>query len=104
MGLSSDDPLEPQRTYPLAMTYYLSGQFEKALPVVERLIHANPEDRVLHKLQAMTLRELGDGEGAAKCEDRVAKMPFKPSIASIRIGLPAKYDAFADELYSVARA
>ena len=104
MGLSSDDPLEPQRTYPLAMTYYLSGQFEKALPVVERLIHANPEDRVLHKLQAMTLRELGDGEGAAKCEDRVAKMPFKPSIASIRIGLPVKYDAFADELYSVARA
>jgi adenylate cyclase len=103
MGLSSDDPLEPQRTFPLAVSYYLTGQYQKARSVIEKLLHVYSEDRVLQKLLAMSLRGLGDVDGAAKQEELVAKMPFTPSISSIRMNLPPAYDTFAKELWSVAR-
>jgi adenylate cyclase len=103
MTLSDDDPLESERTFPLAVYYFLTGRFEKAQPVASKLLHIWQDDRVQYKLMAMILRELGDADGAAKLEADVAKMPARPSISSARIPLPAKYDAFAEELWSVAR-
>lgn len=104
MTLLDDDPLEAERIFPLAVFYYLNGQFEKARPIVERLMHTCPDDRVQHRLMAMILTALGDAEGAAKCERQVARMQAGPAISSTRIPLPSKYDAFAEELWSVARA
>lgn len=104
MTLSEDDPLEAERTFPLAVLYFLTGQFEKAKVVLERLLHTDGTDRILHKLMSMCLRELGDTSGAAKCDAEFSRLSSKPSISSTRFPLPAKYDAFAEELWSVARA
>jgi len=103
MTLSDDDPLESERTFPLAVYYFLTGQFEKAQPVASKLLHIWQDDRVQYKLMAMILRELGEADGAAKLEAEVAGMPARPSISSAQFPLPAKYDAFAEELWSVAR-
>ena len=104
MTLSSDDPLEAERTFPLAVCYYLTGQFDKARAVTEALAHANKDNRVLQKLLGMVLRELGDETGAAKQEKMAESLTFVPSIQSLRVLLPQEHAAFADELYSVARA
>ena len=104
MTLSSDDPLEAERTFPLAACYYLTGQFDKARAVTEALAHANKDNRVLQKLLGMVLRELGDETGAAKQEKMAESLTFVPSIQSLRVLLPQEHAAFADELYSVTRA
>jgi adenylate cyclase len=104
MTLSSDDPLEAERTFPLAVCYYLTGQFDKARAVTEALAHANKDNRVLQKLLGMVLRELGDETGAAKQEKMAESLTFVPSIQSLRVLLPQEHAAFADELYSVTRA
>jgi adenylate cyclase len=104
MTLSSDDPLEAERTFPLAVCYYLTGQFDKARAVTEALAHANKDNRVLQKLLGMVLRELGDKTGAAKQEKMAESLTFVPSIQSLRVLLPQEHAAFADELYSVTRA
>jgi tetratricopeptide (TPR) repeat protein len=103
MTLSNDDPLEAERTFPLAICYFLTGQFDKAKTVTEALAHANRDNRILQKLLGMVLREIGDGTGAAKQEMMVESLTFTPSIQSIRVLLPKEHAAFADELYSVAR-
>lgn len=104
MTLSNDDPLEAERTFPLAICYFLTGQFDKAKKVVEALAHANMDNRILQKLLGMVLRKLGDEGGAARQEQLVERLAFVPSIQSIRVLLPKEHAAFADELYSEARA
>lgn len=104
MTLSNDDPLEAERTFPLAICYFLTGQFDKAKKVVEALAHANMDNRILQKLLGMVLRKLGDEGGAARQEQLVERLAFVPSIQSIRVLLPKEHAAFADELYLEARA
>ena len=104
MTLSEDDPLEAERRFPLAVLYYLTGQFEKAKVVLERLLHTDSTHRIQHKLMSMCLRELGDTSGAAKCDADFSRLSSKPSISSTTFPLPAKYNAFAEEFWSVAQA
>jgi len=103
MTLSNDDPLEAERTFPLAICYVLTGQFDKAKKVAEALAHANMDNRILQKLLGMVLRKLGDEGGAARQEKLAENLAFAPSIQSIRVLLPEEHAAFADELYSMAR-
>jgi adenylate cyclase len=103
MTLSNDDPLEAERTFPLAICYVLTGQFDKAKKVAEALAHANMDNRILQKLLGMVLRKLGDEGGAARQEKLSENLAFAPSIQSIRVLLPEEHAAFADELYSMAR-
>ncbi|MDH5796991.1 MAG: hypothetical protein OEZ19_00380 [Paracoccaceae bacterium] len=103
LSLETEDPLEFQRLFPLAICYCLTDQTEKAKDILESMAQRARDSKLLQKTLAMVLRRLGDDAGAAKRDAIADGLTAKPSITVTFPPLPEEYADTLKELVSAVR-
>ena len=96
--LGTEDPLEASRLYPLALSLYCVGNFERCISVLGQITDKSPGSWGLHTLQRMAFHQMGNTAAAERCEAQANRLPKGPSILSTRPALPVEYQELVDAL------
>lgn len=93
-----DDPLVQYRIYHKAIALFCDGDYAAANETLSGLIDRWPNLRAYHVLQALTLSQLGDEEGARAAQERASRLSGAPNFHCPRASLPDAWQWLNDKL------